>query len=687
MRCPHCGAARPDDARFCGACGRASTGTEPSYKDLTGAIPAQAPDLVGREVAGRYRVLAKLGEGGMGAVYRGEQLSLKRKVAIKVLRPELSRDPGLVRRFNAEAELAARLSHPNTVNIYDFGQDADGALFIAMEFLEGRSLRDVMTHEGPLPPARAVVVAQQIAASLADAHAHGIVHRDLKPDNVMLTERGKDRDVVRVLDFGIAKLRDDDRQTVNAMTRAGDLIGTPQYMAPEQIRGEQVDGRTDVYALGAMLYEMVTGRLPFEGPTVMAILSRHLTDAPEPPMARRPDLGLPPALDHLIMAALAKDPAHRQPTMERLGEDLAALAVQLGAARSAAMPASVPLSGADSRRAMSRAAVRAPRTPPSAADHRRRPRRDRQRRPWAAATPPPPVAIPALAGSRRAAELSAGRAAAAAAAASRPRRHAPPRRARPRRTHRRGARAGPAGYAPPPGRGPAGADARRVRRACRRPRRRGRRSSSRCWWCWPPPAGGRVLPPRSRRRRRPVIASRIRGRPAGAGADDHACDDDDDEPDEPDEAADAAAAVRRRVGPRTAIRPWAGACACRPACRPRPSSTPAPTIAIADRRHAARGHDQRRRLRGAQPGQQPVDRRARPVRQPARDEPGGAGDRGRARRDPRRRNRYRVVMDASGERAEARLIHRAARDPDGLATPATATGTARRRAARVLRRA
>ena len=344
MRCPHCGAARPDDARFCGACGRASTGTEPSYKDLTGAIPAQAPDLVGREVAGRYRVLAKLGEGGMGAVYRGEQLSLKRKVAIKVLRPELSRDPGLVRRFNAEAELAARLSHPNTVNIYDFGQDADGALFIAMEFLEGRSLRDVMTHEGPLPPARAVVVAQQIAASLADAHAHGIVHRDLKPDNVMLTERGKDRDVVRVLDFGIAKLRDDDRQTVNAMTRAGDLIGTPQYMAPEQIRGEQVDGRTDVYALGAMLYEMVTGRLPFEGPTVMAILSRHLTDTPEPPMARRPDLGLPPALDHLIMAALAKDPAHRQPTMERLGEDLAALAVQLGAARSAAMPASVPLS-------------------------------------------------------------------------------------------------------------------------------------------------------------------------------------------------------------------------------------------------------------------------------------------------------------------------------------------------------
>ncbi|HUQ01314.1 MAG TPA: serine/threonine-protein kinase [Kofleriaceae bacterium] len=329
MKCPHCGVDIAVDARFCGACGRATTGTEPSYKELTGSVPVQTTDLVGREIAGRYRVLAKLGEGGMGAVYRGEQISLKRKVAIKVLRPELSRDPALVRRFNAEAELVARLSHPNTVNIFDFGQDADGSLFIAMEFLEGRSLRQVM-QEGPLPPWRALAIAHQIAAALADAHRHGIVHRDLKPDNVMLTERGKDKDVVRVLDFGIAKLRDDDRQTVNAMTRAGDLIGTPQYMAPEQIRGETVDGRTDVYALGAMMYEMLTGRLPFEGPTVMAILSKHLTDTPEPPTARRPDLGLSRELDALVMTALSKDPGLRQPTMERLGDDVANLHAALG---------------------------------------------------------------------------------------------------------------------------------------------------------------------------------------------------------------------------------------------------------------------------------------------------------------------------------------------------------------------
>ncbi|MEZ4403276.1 MAG: serine/threonine-protein kinase [Kofleriaceae bacterium] len=330
MLCPHCGAVTEAEARFCGACGRATSATEPSYKNL--ASPTAAPaDLVGREIAGRYRVTAKLGEGGMGAVYRGEQISLKRQVAIKVLRPELSADVGLVRRFNAEAELAARLSHPNTVNIYDFGQDANGALFIAMEFLEGRSLRHLLTQEAPLTPARALSIGRQVAASLADAHAHGIVHRDLKPDNVMLTERGKERDVARVLDFGIAKLRDDDRAT-NAMTRAGDLVGTPQYMAPEQIKGDAVDGRTDVYALGAMLYEMITGRLPFEGPTVMAVLSKHLTETPPAPSERRPDLALPPQLDALVMAALAKEPAARPASMEAFSDQMAALAPHVGGA-------------------------------------------------------------------------------------------------------------------------------------------------------------------------------------------------------------------------------------------------------------------------------------------------------------------------------------------------------------------
>src|SRR6185503_14253679 len=203
---------------------------------------------------------------------------------------------------------------------------ADGALFIAMEFLEGRSLRELMMKEGPLAPPRALAITDQVCASLSDAHGRGIIHRDLKPDNVRLVQIGKRSDVVRVLDFGIAKLRDEQGDiTAMPMTRAGDLLGTPQYMAPEQIRGEKVDARTDVYALGAMLYEMVTGRLPFEGPSLMAILSKHLTELPVPPNLRRPDLGIPPPLCQVIMDSLQKDPQHRPPTMEALSERLTAL--------------------------------------------------------------------------------------------------------------------------------------------------------------------------------------------------------------------------------------------------------------------------------------------------------------------------------------------------------------------------
>src|SRR6185369_4650352 len=238
-----------------------------------------------------------------GAVYRGEQISLKRAVAVKVLKPELGSHQLVLRRFNAEAEAVAKLSHPNTVNIYDFGQDSDGSLFIAMEFIEGRSLREAIQKEGPFSPARAISIALQVAASLSDAHAHSIVHRDLKPDNVMLQDRGRQKDVVRVLDFGIAKLRDDSRATQQAMTQAGDMLGTPQYMAPEQIKADHVDGRTDVYALGCMMYEMLTARLPFEATTIMAMLSKHLTEQPAPPSQRRPDLIIPPALDQLVLRA------------------------------------------------------------------------------------------------------------------------------------------------------------------------------------------------------------------------------------------------------------------------------------------------------------------------------------------------------------------------------------------------
>jgi serine/threonine-protein kinase len=326
--CPTCGATISVDARFCGGCGSAISATEPTH---AGSLQRTAPDQVGREIAGRYRILAKLGEGGMGAVYRAEQISLKRKVALKLLKPELSADAGLVRRFNAEAELAAKLNHPNTVTLYDFGQDSDASLFIAMEFIEGQSLREVMVAEGPLDVARTIKICNQVCSSLADAHGRGIVHRDLKPDNVMLSARGKQTDVVRVLDFGIAKLRDTQGDmTALPMTQAGDLLGTPQYMAPEQIRGEKVDARTDIYAMGAMIYEMITGRLPFEAPTLMAILSKHLTEMPVPPTERRADLGLPPPLSTLVMSMLAKSPDERPATMDRVSDQLEAIGAAAG---------------------------------------------------------------------------------------------------------------------------------------------------------------------------------------------------------------------------------------------------------------------------------------------------------------------------------------------------------------------
>jgi serine/threonine protein kinase len=324
MNCPHCQAPNAPDARFCGSCGKATAPTTPTIATSYDA----PPPVIGREVAGRYRILAKLGEGGMGAVYRAEQISLKRTVALKMLRPDVGGSQTLLRRFNAEAEAVAKLSHPNTVNIIDFGSDTDGTLFIAMELIEGRSLRTLVQSEAPLPLRRSLAIAAQIAASIADAHSHAIIHRDLKPDNVMLQDRGKQKDVVRVLDFGIAKLRDDTRQN-NAMTQAGDMLGTPQYMAPEQIRAEAIDGRTDVYALGCILYEMLTARLPFEAPTVMALLSKHLMETPLPPSQRRPELGLPPMIDDLVMGAMAKDPARRPATMELLGEHITAVLATL----------------------------------------------------------------------------------------------------------------------------------------------------------------------------------------------------------------------------------------------------------------------------------------------------------------------------------------------------------------------
>jgi serine/threonine-protein kinase len=299
---------------------------------VAGPQPVGLDSLVGQMVAsGRYRIVKKLGQGGMGTVFLAEQVSVRRKIALKLLDPALSFEPELMKRFEAEAEVAARLSHPNTVTLFDFGRDEQGRLYIAMEYAEGRPLREVVAAEAPLPAARAVYIIEQVASSLADAHDHGITHRDMKPDNVILSERGGQRDIARVLDFGIAKLQDSTGTLVQGrepMTRAGQILGTPQYMAPEQILGQRVDGRTDIYALGMMLYEMLTARLPFNAPTVMALLAMHMHDPPRPIHEVRPDV--PPALAAVVMRCLEKSPDARPASMRALLAELAAIRAQLG---------------------------------------------------------------------------------------------------------------------------------------------------------------------------------------------------------------------------------------------------------------------------------------------------------------------------------------------------------------------
>ncbi len=264
--------------------------------------------LVGRLIAERYRVLAPLGRGGMGAVYRVEHLMLKKELALKFLHPELGRLDEVARRFEREAEAAARLDHPNIVSVTDFGRTADGMLFLVMELLQGQSLTEVIRPDGagrPLPVERALHIVRQILRALEHAHASGIVHRDLKPDNVMLIARDGDDDVVKLLDFGIAKMTAPaDGEPGQALTQAGVVFGTPEYLSPEQAMGEEADQRADLYSAGIVLYEMLTGKRPFEAQSKVAIVSMHLTQKAMPVTEHVPDV--PKWLERVVERAMAK---------------------------------------------------------------------------------------------------------------------------------------------------------------------------------------------------------------------------------------------------------------------------------------------------------------------------------------------------------------------------------------------
>jgi serine/threonine-protein kinase len=299
-------------------------------------LPTEAL-AAGRVIAGNFRVERLLGEGAMGQVYLAEQLSLGKKVAIKVLHRHLARDPALAKRFQREAKSASQLNHTNSIQIIDFGQDADGALFIAMELLDGRDLGKLIRTDFPLPLARVVRIMGQVFGALDEAHVHGVIHRDLKPENVMVTDRRGEPDFVKVCDFGIAKIQDPKSDAPESMvTMAGVVCGTPEYMSPEQARGETLDGRTDLYSAAVMLYQMATGELPFTAGSALGVVTKHLTDAPAPPRRRRPDLAIHPAFEALILRGLEKDRARRPASALDFKRELEAVLVEAAASPAAA---------------------------------------------------------------------------------------------------------------------------------------------------------------------------------------------------------------------------------------------------------------------------------------------------------------------------------------------------------------
>jgi eukaryotic-like serine/threonine-protein kinase len=312
---------------------------EDSQGSRKGDRPSQRPggpeSLVGHVLSGRYFIERLLGEGGMGAVYQAEHTHMHKRLAVKVLHPEMSRLPEVVARFEREAMAAAHIDHPNVAAATDFGKLDDGSFFLALEYVEGQGLREALTA-GRLELGRALHIVRQIASALWRAHALGIVHRDLKPENVMLVRRDDDPDFVKVLDFGIAKvpvgsLVGEHKASGQALTQLGMVYGTPEYMAPEQALGQPVDARADLYALGAMAFEMITGVRPFDHESKVTLLGMHVT-APIPSMREKaPAANVPPEIETIVTRLLAKEAGARFPDAKELIEALDSASERLAA--------------------------------------------------------------------------------------------------------------------------------------------------------------------------------------------------------------------------------------------------------------------------------------------------------------------------------------------------------------------
>ena len=294
--CTECGFECEDGARFCPGCGSSL---------VSARADSTADPYVGRKLKNTFLIEQLIGEGGMGKVYLATQLSLDKKVAIKILHKHLfSADKTIALRFHREAKSASQIDHPNSIRIIDFGQmEEDGSLYIAMEHLSGKELTDIIAADFPFMPVRIATIIGQVCGVLAEAHDKGIIHRDMKPDNIIVIKRPEQPDFVKVLDFGIAKLMDREGPR---LTMEGMVCGTPEYMSPEQAMGKDLDPRSDIYALGCILYEMLTMHVPFEGNNYSAILTSHVRDEVIPPSVRRPDLDIHPGLEAVCLRAMAK---------------------------------------------------------------------------------------------------------------------------------------------------------------------------------------------------------------------------------------------------------------------------------------------------------------------------------------------------------------------------------------------